>query len=345
VDVVIVGAGPAGCRTAEIIARRGYEVFVLEEHPNIGKPVQCTGLVSNKIGKIPKKIILNKIKRARFCCGNDYFEIKSRKPMLLLDREKYDVWMARNAQKVGAEIKLSTKFLDFQGSTVFTDKGKIDTKILVGADGPNSSVARATGIKLPGNLLFAVQVNVRSHFDSNTVELWFGNDIAPGSFAWVVPEDEEVARVGLVTHKKLEHYLENFLKKRFGKVEARNKIGDMIRYGLIKESVAENVLLAGDAACQVKPYSFGGLVYNKIGAEIAAGAIVKSLEENCFSKEFLLKNYDEKWKEKLAWPINQGLFFKWLFSQISGIPFIFALVRILNLNKLADFLDVDFLQK
>ena len=343
-DVIIVGAGPAGCRTAEIVAKKGYEVLVLEEHPRIGKPTQCTGLVSKNIGKIPKEIVVNKIKRARFCCGNGFFEIESKQKMILLDREKYDVWLAEKAKKAGVKFKLSTRFLGFENGKVLTNKEKIETKILVGADGPNSSVAKAVGIELPKNLLFALQVNVNSKFDSDLVELWFGKDIAPGSFAWVVPENEKVARVGLLTEKNPNFYLENFLKKRFGKIEIKNKTGDFLRYGIIKKSVSNRVLLVGDAACQIKPFSGGGLVYNKISSEIAGKAIVKSLEENDFSEEFLLENYEKKWKEKLFWPIMRGLAFKWIFSKISKQT-IFSLVKNFGITNFASFLDVDFLQK
>jgi geranylgeranyl reductase family protein len=343
-DVVIVGAGSAGCRTAKIVARRGYEVLVLEEHPKIGKPTQCTGLVSKRIGKIPKEIVVNKIKRAKFCCGKGYFEVKSKQKMLLLDREKYDIWLAERAEKAGAKFKLSTRFLGFKDDKVLTSKGRIETKILVGADGPNSSVAKAAGIELPKNFLFALQVDVNSRFDSELVELWFGDDVAQGSFAWVVPENEEVARVGLLTEKNPNFYLEKFLKKRFGKIEAKNKTGDFLRYGMIEKSVSNRVLLVGDAACQIKPFSGGGLVYNKICSEIAGKAIIKSLKENDFSEEFLLENYEKKWKEKLFWPMMQGLAFKWVFSKIST-PTIFSLIENLGITKFASFLDVDFLKK
>lgn len=343
-DVVIIGTGPAGCRTAEIVAKKGYNVLVLEEHPKIGKPVQCTGLVSKKIGNIPKQIILNRINKAKFCCKNSYFEIKSKERMLLLDRRKYDIFLAERARKAGAKIKLSTRFLDFKNGIVYTNRGKFETKILVGADGPNSSVAKSAGIKLPNNLLFALQIRVKSHFDSKMAELHFGSDIAPGSFAWIVPESRNTARVGLMTTKNPNKYLDKFLK-RFGKVRIFNMTGDIIRYGLIEESVTNNILLVGDSACQLKSFSAGGLVYNKICAKIAGDAIIRSLEQNDFSKEFLLENYDKKWKEKIAWPIHQGMFFKHIFSQISSVPLVFSLARILNLDKLANLLDVDFLQK
>jgi len=345
VDAVIVGAGPAGCRTAEIIAKEGYDVLVLEEHPRIGRPVQCTGLVSEKIGILPKGMILNKIKLARFYSRGEYFEVKSRKRMLLLDRGKYDSFLAGRAKKVGARIQLSTRFLGFEDGTVLTDHGKLATNVLIGADGPNSSVAKSAGIKLPDNLLLAMQMNVKSHFDSDAAELHFGSSVAPGSFAWVVPENEETARVGLMTARNPNKYLDKFLKSKFGKAKTFNPTGDVVRYGLIEESVADNVILVGDAACQIKPFSAGGLVYNKIGAEIAGHAVLSATEEDDFSKKFLLENYDSRWKEELAWPITQGLFFKWSFSKISDAPTIFALARILNLSKLADFLDIDFLQK
>ncbi|MEM5829307.1 MAG: NAD(P)/FAD-dependent oxidoreductase [Candidatus Aenigmatarchaeota archaeon] len=342
-DCIIVGAGPAGCITGENVARKGYTVLILEEHSKIGEPVQCTGLVSKRIGKIPKDMILNKIDKARFFSGDKFFEINSRERMFVLDRRKYDLWLARRAEKAGAEIKTSTRFLDFKGNTIFTNKGKFKCKVLVGADGPNSTVAKKAGINQPKNFLFALQVKVESNFEARSVELHFGSKIAPGSFAWVVPENEKIARVGLMTNKNPNNYLENFLKLRFDKKIFSNRIGDVIRYGLIEESVSDNVLLVGDAACQVKPFSAGGLVYNKICAEIAGDAIVKAIETNNFSRDFLMENYDKKWKGRLAWPIKKGLLVKWFLSKISDKPFLFSLIKNLNLSNLARLLDIDLL--
>ncbi|MEM2955057.1 MAG: NAD(P)/FAD-dependent oxidoreductase [Candidatus Nanoarchaeia archaeon] len=344
-DCIVVGAGPAGCITAKIVAKKGFNVLILEEHQRIGEPVQCTGLVSRRIGKIPKNITLNKIRKARFFCDKEFFEVNSKEPMLVLDRKKYDSWLARNAEKAGAEIKTSTRFLDLKGKTIFTTKGKFQTKILVGADGPNSTVAKKAKIKQPENLLFATQVKVKSSFDVRTVELHFSSKIAPGSFAWVVPENESTARVGLMVNKNPNEYLENFLKLRFGKTNSFDRIGDIIRYGLIRESVADGILLVGDSACQVKPFSAGGLIYNKICAEIAGEAVIKALEEENFSKSFLIENYDKMWKKELALPIKEGMLLKSIFDKISDFPLAFKLIRELRVANLSKILDVDFLLK
>ena len=45
-DVVIVGAGPVGGRTGELLVQRGHRVLILEEHEEIGRPFQCAGLVT-----------------------------------------------------------------------------------------------------------------------------------------------------------------------------------------------------------------------------------------------------------------------------------------------------------
>src|SRR6266487_5970826 len=45
-DVAVVGAGPAGSRTARNLARAGLRVRLLEEHRRVGVPSHCSGLIS-----------------------------------------------------------------------------------------------------------------------------------------------------------------------------------------------------------------------------------------------------------------------------------------------------------
>ena len=345
VDVIIVGAGPAGCKVGEIVSKRGYEVLILEEHTSVGEPVQCTGLVSNRIGKLPKEVIINKIKKARFFSGKVFFEVKSKDMVYVIDRMKYDNFLASKAKQNGCEFNFSTRFLDFQNRLVKTNKKIFETKILVGADGPNSSVAKSVGLKLPDNLLFGIQSTVEGTFESDAVELHFGSKVTPDLFAWVVPENERTARIGLLANKNPSRYFEKFLKNRIGITERKATFGDTIRYGMIKKSVVDNVLLVGDAACQVKPFSAGGIVYGQIGANLAGKTCIKAIEENNFSKKFLSKNYDEKWKKELANPIRKGLLMKKIFSKIQDRPFSFKLVKSLEITRLSNFFDMDFLDK
>jgi len=314
-DVIVVGAGPAGCRTAELIAKKGYKVLVLTQHEEIGKPVKCSGLVSWRLKELvpnlPENVIVNEVESAKFFSSSgSCLELKSKKPVYVIDREMLDKYLAERAKQAGVEIKLSTKFEKIKflenGVEVKTNKGNFETKLLVGADGVNSIVARQINLKQPENILTGIQATVEGNFDSHSVELWFGKNICPNFFAWVVPENENTARIGLATSANAKSYFDKFLRKRIGKTKKPDVAGRII-FGLMENTVADRILLVGDAASQVKPFSGGGIIYGLIGAGFASLACIKSLEKENYSCQFLKENYDEKWKQKLAKPIERGL--------------------------------------
>lgn len=316
-DVIIIGAGPAGAKTGELVAREGYKVLIIEEHDEIGKPVQCTGIDSHRIlelSNVSDKIILNKVTRARFYLENkNYLELKSKKQVYVIDRYKLDLEISKKAKKSGAHIITSTRFKSFDYEKnqikIFTNNGKYTCKILVGADGPNSTVARNAKIEMPNDYLIGYQETIKDDFSDNIVELWFGKNICPDFFAWVVPESRKWARVGLANKIDAINYFRKFVKMRFNaELLKKDILGGVIRYGLIKDSTAERVLLVGDAASQVKPYSGGGIIYGLIGSKFAANACINSLEKRKFNHNFLKDVYDKKWKQKLAPAIKKGLF-------------------------------------
>lgn len=345
-DLVVVGSGPAGCRTAEIVAGEGHKVLVVEEHAEVGIPTQCTGFVSKKMGEIPDSIIVNRIPKAKFISDRSSFEVRAKEPMQLMDRHEFDVFRANLAKSAGVEFQFNTRFVGYENRKVMTTKGVFETEMLVGADGPNSTVAKIFGIKPPENQLFLVQVRAKGNFDSNVAELHFGSEIAPGNFAWVVPESSEIARVGLMTSVHPGNYFDEFLKKRLGdKIVFSDRLGDVIRYGLIEKSVGDGMLLVGDAASQVKPFSAGGLVYGQICAEIAGEAIVKAFQKNDFSEKFFKENYERKWKRKIGSGIKRGMTVKKIFTKIQDKPLAFSAIKRLGITSLAEFFDVDFIGK
>jgi len=353
-DVIVIGAGPVGCKVGEISGKEGLQILILEEHSETGLPVHCTGLVSHRIfdlSGVSKDVIVNTVKKARFYASNkNSLELKSKKPAYVIDRERFDRELSERAKDSGVEIKTSTKFKGYKkgGETleVNTNHGNFRTKILVGADGPSSTVAHAAGIKLPDSILTAVQTTVKSDFDSDVVELWFGPEISPDFFGWVVPENKSWGRFGLASSKKTVNYFKNFMMVRFKNlIDSKNNLAGVIRYGLIESSVSDNVILVGDAASQVKPFSGGGLIYGLIGANFAAEACIKALEEEEYDSKFLKKNYDEAWKEKLAWPIRKGLIMSRLIHSFSvdQLDFLFSSISKGKLTKLLEITDMDLL--
>ena len=347
-DVVIIGASVAGNRVAEIVAKRGYKVLVIEEHKKVGFPSKCTGLVSYRIKELlpelDERIIQNEVNRAEFIFKDKRFEIRSKSPMYVLDRPKLDRFLFERAIAFGAEARLGEKFIRIEKFTssykIFTNSGEYDAKILVGADGAFSLVAKTFGLFEEKKFFVGVQATVDGKFERDKVELWFG-DFAKDFFGWVVPISEKYAKIGLAAKQDVYNNFRKFLRKRVRKFVQPDTSG-IIKFGLIKSSVADRVLLVGDAAMQVKPFSGGGIVYSLISSQLAALAILKALAKNDFSKEFLEENYEKEWKRKLEWPIKKGLLIRKFFYCLGefSINFWFSILPLIR--PIIENLDIDF---
>jgi len=324
-DVVVIGAGPVGSRVAEIVAKKGYKVALIEKNREVGLPVHCTGLVSHRlkalVPDLPENVILNKINRAKFFSASSSFELKSKpnQPFYVVDREKLDKFLFLRARQAGATAETSVLFRGIETYEedfliVSTSKGKVQTKILVGADGAASTVASAAGLERPANMLVGVQTTVLGEFDADVAELIFSSELTPDFFGWVVPLSAGEARIGVAAKKDMLKSLKLLVEKRTdGKIKASSvkpDSGGSINFGLMERTSAEHVMVVGDAACHVKPFSGGGVVYGLMGAGFCANACIKALRENDFSADFFKREYDEKWKSHLGGPIKRGLLYR-----------------------------------
>ncbi|MGQ9478930.1 MAG: FAD-dependent monooxygenase [Thermoproteota archaeon] len=344
-DALIVGGGPSGLLTGSIISRRGFKTIVLEEHGEIGLPEQCTGLVSWRIGEIPQSIVLNTVETARFHLGEEWFKVHSKKRMLVIDRAGYDKHLADDALSNDVEIRLRERMLGIKEGVVLTSRNKLyHGRILVGADGPNSMVAKWSGLKQPGNVLYGVQYVAKGIFEQSTVELFFNHAFSNGGFAWVVPLDSSRARIGLLTRDNPLPRIRVFTRKLGVEVDEKSFTGDSIRFGVMDRTVADGTVLVGDAACQVKPLSLGGLVYSRICSRVAGEACVEALERNLFSKSFLAEKYDLEWRREIRRALNTGLLMRILFNYLRKTSLSFSLIRRTGIGFLAGFImDPDFL--
>lgn len=313
-DVIVIGGSLSGSRVAELLAQKGRNVLLIEEHEKIGLPCKCTGLVSWRtleiLKNLPKNLVVNKLDKGKFYAPDGtFFVLKSKKSAYVLNRTGLDKFLFDQAVKAGTKVK-TEHFETFKYSDgyveVKTNKDIYRTKILIGADGANSVVAKNANLTMPKNIFVGLQTTAQGNFEQY-VELWFGENIAPKFFAWVVPENEEVARVGVATHTNPKQYYERFLESRLNHNGLIPNVAGIIRFGIMKDTIADRIILVGDAACQVKPFSGGGITYGLIASQICADAVEKAFEENKFDYKFFKQNYDLKWKKILAPAIKKGM--------------------------------------
>ncbi|MCD6164815.1 MAG: NAD(P)/FAD-dependent oxidoreductase [Candidatus Odinarchaeota archaeon] len=368
-DIAIVGAGPAGLVAATCAARTGVKVSVFEEHGIIGLPTHCAGLVSirgfKKLGFYPpSNVVLNKVRGAIFFSPSGHsFVVEGKKDQAyVLDRILYDQFLALKAEKAGAKIELACKVNDVfvNRNKVFIElvKGKrekiVTTKVLIDAEGVKSVISSRLGFSKPQSLLPAVQFemeNVEVYRDF--VELYFGQKIAPGFFAWIIPTSDSSARVGLAAKSKPLNLLKKFLRSnkqvlnRFRKGKIVRVIGGtVITGGPISRTWDSRVLLVGDVAGQVKPTTGGGIVLGSL-CSIIAGRVAGEFVRNDLPVSFL-SNYEKTWRKLFGREFRSMKILRTLLNFLSDktLDKLFLYISRYEFNEdLAKYGDMDFQYK
>lgn len=325
-DVIIVGGGPAGLLAAREIARAGCKVCVVEEHPEIGYPVKCSGLysVSGLAAldlKLDESIISNTIKGGRFYSpgGKELLAYSNVERARVVEKKLFDKFLAKEAARAGTEFTLKTKVtaVKINGGVLVkaegVHRGELSSELIIGADGIRSNVARWAGLKIPKKIVAAAQVEVDSvDVEKDIAEVYLSRNYAPNFYAWILPK-ENVYEVGVGVRKpkaKLIEYLRRFMEQHpvaSKKIRSRsilefNTGGFCVEFA--RDTVAERTLIVGDAAGQTKASTGGGVITGGIAARIAGRACVKALEEENFSKEFLKQNYEDEWKKEIGFELE-----------------------------------------
>ena len=186
---------------------------------------------------------------------------------------------------------------------------EISARIVISAEGVSALLARRAGIAPPQMILSGAQVQVPFAVeDPEKVEVHLGQ--APGLFAWVIPLDENSARIGLCAHGHGCEHLRSFLKtdavakRLLGSPVALNVGG--LPLGPPAATAVEGLLVVGDAAGQVKPTSGGGIYPGLVAAKIAGGVAAAVSMEGDGSRERLME-YDRLWRASLGRELEIGM--------------------------------------
>jgi len=293
--IVIVGGGPVGCYLGQLLKHYGYSPLILEEHAEIGKPVSCAGIVGRGLFEelrlpLSRSSIVNTINGANIAYNGSAFELTRQGVAYIVDRARFDQELS---QKL--EIEFKTELQEVHqikdGYILKTGNGEYFADLIVGADGPNSRIRKALGFSSDMKLYRGYQYRVKmtpASQDRVTV-----NYVKPFSlFTWLIPEGDGVVRIGTICNNPYQE-LNNFMEKHGLKGEIIEKNAGAMPIGTC-ELTKGNAALVGDAACQVKPITSGGIYYGLKAAELLADAI----------REGDLANYPVKWTEEFGQEIK-----------------------------------------
>lgn len=325
-DVAIVGGGPAGCFAGELMARRGLDVVIIEEHGEVGSPACCAGVVGKtglqELGIKPGKWVLNELRGAAFYPpSNEPIELtRGKVEALVIDRGAFDRELARRATEAGATLLLKTKCVGLKLGREPSikirgmNKAEVKTRLVIGADGPTSIVARKTGLLKIHGYIGCAQLEILTEAQSDWVELHFGRSIAPGFFAWVVPAGD-VCRVGLgTTQGGTLRKLLSFARSRRISKKILNFCSGLIPVPLSRKLYADRVMLIGDAAGQVKPLTGGGVYVGLSCAKLAAEVAERTIKEPTAK---MLRAYDRAVMKKFGREFELGVRVRRVFERMT----------------------------
>jgi len=359
VDVLVVGAGPAGAVAAweARLAAPGLDVVLLERDRAVGAPVRCAEGVGDaglrefaspegaEWGGRP-------ITREVLWAPDDTeVQVAERDVGWVLDRTRFDAYLAARAVSEGVELLVGTEAAAMERTAdgrwlVHTRGGRGETtyraRVVIGADGVEAMVGRWAGLdtRVPArDMESCAQYVVQGiPFDPDAIYLQFGDRVAPGGYAWLFPKGECVANVGLgivalkSDGRNARQYLDDWVGRRWPQgARTGYTVGGVIVHTTVKQTYGDGVLLAGDAAHMINPLSGGGIV-NAMKAGRLAGRTAAEAIAAGDTAAGRLASYHKAWMDLLGddhlkyYRIKQALedlddsFFNGLARTVNGIP-------------------------
>jgi len=287
-DVIVVGAGPAGLTAANIIARQGFTVSVLERERQLGvKPcgeAASKRTIEEAVVSSTQDFIMQEINCATIYAPNGQNISIEREAGegYIINKTLFLQSLAEKAAETGVHIRINQPVVNLQrddaGVTVETKDGAWEARLILGADGFASTVARKLGFETPGarRLIPCIQYNMVNCRLTNTqtTEFYLGRKVAPLGYAWIFPKGDGKANVGLgVRGTSARPYLDQFIRDHpsiFAHAEIVGvEAAPVTISGLLEKIVDDRVMLVGEAAGQVIPLTGGGIHSSMVGGTMA----------------------------------------------------------------------------
>lgn len=302
VDVLCVGLGPAGARAAAGAASHGCRVVAIDRKREPGVPVQCAEFVPALIGT--EIDALGSCVRQRIDAMETFVEAEAPHrtahfPGQMLDRAAFDARLVADAERAGADCRFATAVRAIAGDGTVTLAGgaRIAARILIGADGPRSTVGRAIGAT-NRMLVETRQVTVALHSPHQSTDIFLSASI-PGGYGWLFPKGD-VANLGVGVEPAHKHALKAILESLHARLATEGRVGREIvamTGGAIPVGGAlaprgvlgtVPVLLAGDAAGLANPVTGAG-----IAAAVHSGTLAGEAAALCLDgHDFALEDYE-----------------------------------------------------
>lgn len=297
-DVIVVGAGPAGCVAAYVLARAGCRVLLLERE-QLPRYKACGGaLVRRAVSALPfplpggSSIVERHVSRFDLTHNLERLLVIERESavLALTMRSAFDDFLARQAGGVGATLRDQVEVRSVAEATdsvrCETSAGTFVARFLIGADGVNSAVARTPPFA-PPRCGVALEVEVYLKDDTQLADYArradFDFNVLPRGYGWIFPKADHLS-AGVFSLRsslpQIKRFYESYIERKglAGQVADSKVKGHLIPLGPATRLFnSPRILLAGDAAGLADPLTGEGISYAIRSGEFAAESIIECL--------------------------------------------------------------------
>ena len=354
-DVAIVGGGPIGLATARAAAEHGARTTVFERNSEASSPSCCTGLVSPRtlptLG-VSDDSVLREIHALRVHLPSGrQIDLRSESvKAVVIDRAVLEAELLLRAAEAGADIQFSAEVIGAEPGKLSVRSGSkirsTTASVIVGADGPRSKVATWLSLEQPRSFVSATQVELEAiPTCADQVQVFVGNDVAPGFIGWSVPAQDGIIRVGLgaVAPHAPASLLNRLLAEHYPHARILTRSAGWIPLAPVAQPATRDALLVGDAAGHVKPLSGGGLYTGGLCARIAGETAAHSSGAESSTPE-LITIYPKRCLEAIGKELAFGRSIRQHLSQLTDEDAEAAATALDDsqfLQSLADYADID----
>jgi len=206
-DVVIVGAGPAGLRAAEVLKNSDLNVLLIEKKDVIGQKICAGGFTRNslEIMDVPEYLFERKIKKSLLKSTKREQRGEFPEPIVyMIDRKEFGQWqLSKIKDAKNIEIRTSSKVTEINDNYIVVGNEKIGYKYLIGADGAYSVVRKH--LKLPVKKVLAslqYRVPADDKYDLERLQIIMNSKYFHNGYAWVFPHKNDVV-IGCAADNKM----------------------------------------------------------------------------------------------------------------------------------------------
>jgi geranylgeranyl reductase family protein len=303
-DVIVVGAGPAGCGAAYDLATLGRSVLLLDRC-DFPRSKACAGGVTVKAARALRysisPVVVATVSSIQVSKNlKQPASLDSSEPVCLMTvRQDLDAFCLNKTVAAGAgfrKIAQVREVRELPDSVVLsTTEGDLHTRFLIGADGANSQVRRLLGGATWFRAGFALEAQVASPHHDSDMHLDFG--VVRDGYGWVFPKDGHV-NVGLYSESQQDKItrstLAEYIQRKLGADKFHCVIGQYLGMGGRGNPLRHRrVLLVGDAAGMVDPLTGEGIYHAIVSGQAAARAINSELTESVPAVETFQKELRE----------------------------------------------------